>query len=698
MASEFPKLNGTSEEDDEEDMEMDVKEEDDDDDEDEERSIFTRGAVTVDGSIINNQFQQHQQVQEHSGNQSGGRRSRPIEEKERTKLRERHRRAITAKILAGLRRHGNYNLRVRADINDVIAALAREAGWVVLPDGTTFPSRSQGTRPAGAGASTTVMNSPSSLMVPQQTPTASLRGVSSSYRSPVEYNAPGHMKTVFVPPSSPYDASSNARPRTSAMVGDGGEKAENYVVIGNSMVAADDKQVIDFPPKLQERDFAGTPYVPVYVMLPLGVINLKCELVDPDGLLKQLRVLKSVNVDGVMVDCWWGIVEAHAPQEYNWNGYKRLFQMVREVKLKLQVVMSFHECGGNVGDDVCIPLPHWVAETGRSNPDIYFTDREGRRNPECLSWGTDRERVLRGRTAVEVYFDYMRSFRVEFDDFFEDSIISMVEVGLGPHGELRYPSYPVKHGWRYPGIGEFQCYDQYLLKSLRKAAEARGHPFWARGPDNAGSYNSQPHETGFFCDGGDYDCYYGRFFLKWYSQVLVDHVDRVLSMAKLAFEDNCVAAKISGIYWWYKTAGHAAELTAGFYNSCNRDGYIAPMKTLKKHGATVNFSCAEVCMIDQHDDFPGVMADPEGLAWQVLNAAWDVCVPVTNKNAFACNDRESYNRILENAKPLNDPDGRHLSSFTYLRLCPLLMERHNFMEFERFVKRMHGEAVLDLQV
>lgn len=64
--------------------------------------------------------------------------------------------------------------------------------------------------------------------------------------------------------------------------------------------------------------------------------------------------------------------------------------------------MSFHECGGNVGDDVCIPLPHWVAEIGRSNPDIFFTDREGRRNTECLSWGIDKERVLRGRTAVEV--------------------------------------------------------------------------------------------------------------------------------------------------------------------------------------------------------------------------------------------------------------------------------------------------------
>ena len=69
----------------------------------------------------------------------------------------------------------------------------------------------------------------------------------------------------------------------------------------------------------------------------LSIINMNCELVDPDDLLHQLRTLKSINVDGVMVDCWWGIVEAHAPQVYNWSGYKRLFQIVRDMQLKLQV-------------------------------------------------------------------------------------------------------------------------------------------------------------------------------------------------------------------------------------------------------------------------------------------------------------------------------------------------------------------------
>lgn len=109
---------GASEEEDEEEMEMEVKDEEE-------------GVGGGDRGFCRQEDEE----------KMGARRSRPKEEKERTKLRERNRRAITAGILAGLRKHGNYNLRVRADINDVIAALAKEAGWVVLPDGTTFPSQ-----------------------------------------------------------------------------------------------------------------------------------------------------------------------------------------------------------------------------------------------------------------------------------------------------------------------------------------------------------------------------------------------------------------------------------------------------------------------------------------------------------------------------------------------------------------------------
>lgn len=91
----------------------------------------------------------------------------------------------------------------------------------------------------------------------------------------------------------------------------------------------------------------------------------------------------------------------------------------------------------------------------------------------------------------------------------------------------------------------WQCYDKYLIKSLKKAAETRGHPFWGEVPEDAGFYNSKPEDTGFFSDGGGYDSYYGRFFLNWYSQVLIEHGDRILALANLAFEGTRIAAKVA---------------------------------------------------------------------------------------------------------------------------------------------------------
>lgn len=67
------------------------------------------------------------------------------------------------------------------------------------------------------------------------------------------------------------------------------------------------------------------------------------------------------------------------------------------------MVIAFHEYGGNDSGGVFISLPQWVLEIGKENQDIFFTDREGRRNTECLSWSIDKERVLRGRTGIEVF-------------------------------------------------------------------------------------------------------------------------------------------------------------------------------------------------------------------------------------------------------------------------------------------------------
>ncbi|KAK8273879.1 hypothetical protein V6Z12_D10G036600 [Gossypium hirsutum] len=59
-------------------------------------------------------------------------------ERENNKRRERRRRAIAAKIFAGLRMYGNYKLPKHCDNNEVLKALCNEAGWTVEEDGTTY--------------------------------------------------------------------------------------------------------------------------------------------------------------------------------------------------------------------------------------------------------------------------------------------------------------------------------------------------------------------------------------------------------------------------------------------------------------------------------------------------------------------------------------------------------------------------------
>lgn len=70
-----------------------------------------------------------------------------------------------------------------------------------------------------------------------------------------------------------------------------------------------------------------------------------------------------------------------------------------------------------------IPLPPWVLEEINKNPDLVYTDRSGRRNPEYISLGCDSLPVLRGRTPLQVYSDYMRSFRDRFRDYLGSVIV-----------------------------------------------------------------------------------------------------------------------------------------------------------------------------------------------------------------------------------------------------------------------------------
>ena len=423
--------------------------------------------------------------------------------------------------------------------------------------------------------------------------------------------------------------------------------------------------------------------IPVYVMLPLTQVD-EHGLNDPTTLKADLAKLKSGGITGVMTDVWWGLVEK-TQGSYDWSGYKDLAKLVKESGLKLQVVMSFHQCGGNVGDTCNIPLPDYVQTVGNSNPGIFYTDREGFVNKEYISLGVDHEALFNGKTPLNLYQSYMQAFANEFSDYLGNTIDGVL-VGLGPASELRYPSYPSSQ-WKYCGIGEFQCYDKYLLADLAQAAQDAGHPEWGySGPSNAGTYNKYPSQTGFFTS-GSFDNYmsdYGKFFLSWYNNKLLQHGKDVISIANKIFGSRnvVIGAKVSGIHWWYADNSHAAEVTAGYYNTNNFDAYATIAKAIKPYVTTFDFTCMEMF------DSSSCGSKPVELVSQAVQAvlgnglefdgenALELCVPSCSQNSFD----QIYRQSTQYGK---------INRFTYLRLTRSLLDvDNNWRVFTNFVNKM----------
>lgn len=224
--------------------------------------------------------------------------------------------------------------------------------------------------------------------------------------------------------------------------------------------------------------------------------------------------------------------------------------------------------------------------------------------------------ALGGRTALEAYTEVMAAFRDEFSQLL-GTVVTDADIGLGPKGEFRYPSTPLDSRWNFPGIGEFQvravltigalpspsssccysclnaslsvsrpavsatgvgtsklvlimhcravcmqCYDCFMVASLSAAAQQVGQPHWGNsGPHDAGSYCQWPHQTGFFHHQGSWDSEYGRFFLQWYSQMLLMHADQLLGRAKQVLGERGVKlhARLPTLHWWYNQAAHAVS-------------------------------------------------------------------------------------------------------------------------------------------
>lgn len=415
--------------------------------------------------------------------------------------------------------------------------------------------------------------------------------------------------------------------------------------------------------------------VEVFVMLGLDAVTQSGDLKDPESLRAQLQQLKSGSADGIMADVWWGATEPTA-KSYRFDGYKQLVDMCKSIGLKVQLVTSFHQCGGNVGDTCDIPLPAFVT----SQRDIWYKDQHGHEDREYISLFADNVTV-EGRTPLQMYSDW---FNALSSNLAADlgSVIEEIQVGMGPAGELRYPAYQLSQ-WKFCGVGAFQCYDANALNSLARAAKSAGHADWSSPPSDAGDYNSHPGDAAFFQNG--YQSDFGRFFLKWYGDALLQHGAEVLQRAKQAFGSSGVrlAGKVAGIHWWYKSDHHAAELTSGYYNANGIDAYDSISAIFEAAGAGVDFTCMEMADSEQSAD---CASGPEELVKQVMAATASHGIALGGENVLPRFDDTAYSKI-ESYKS-------GMQVFTYLRLGNDLLNGANWNRFQSFVSKMHSTVSL----
>nr|GLL29134.1 beta-amylase 1, chloroplastic-like isoform X2 [Ipomoea trifida] len=430
----------------------------------------------------------------------------------------------------------------------------------------------------------------------------------------------------------------------------------------------------------------------VFVTLPVDAVSSPSGQMTRKKIMEHsFRALTAMGVEGVVMEVWWGLVERESPRVYNWEGYLEIVALAKRHRLKVRAVMAFHQCGTGPDDRFWVPLPQWVLEEMEKDPDLAYSDRFGRRSLEYISLGCDVLPILHGRSPLQAYTDFMRHFRETFKAFLGTTITG-IQVGMGPGGELRYPSCPPKKltsAWRSRELGEFQCYDRYMLASQNACAGEVGMREWANGgPIGASSLMHDPESTEFFKSDGSWNTAYGEFFLKWYSGMLLLHGERICKEAESifrGFEVN-LTGKVAGIHWHYGTPSHPSELTAGYYNTSLRDGYLPIVRMFSRYRFTVCCPCFE--MRDADEQKLNLMSSPEGYLRRLLLDARYCDIPLVGENWATSLDDKSFEQVLKMSKFYSDGLETSDFSFNFVRMDKHFFDSRNFANFTRFVRQI----------
>ena len=314
----------------------------------------------------------------------------------------------------------------------------------------------------------------------------------------------------------------------------------------------------------------GNPDFTANVLAPLKVIDFA-------AFEEDLKTVADYGVDAVSVDVWWGDVEGVADNRFDWSYYDRVFDLITAYGMDIAPILSFHQCGGNVGDDYTSLLPSWLwpKYANRSHRGVplgltglQHRSEQGNHSPETVQGWADR-------VVENEYRDFARAFADHYGDRYRDDVVE-INVSLGPSGELRYPSYNAHDtGTGYPTRGALQSYSELAVRdfqdaTLRKYRNLGGvNQAWGTSYTDRSQIAPPADAETFFTSRAYLDTPYGRDFVDWYNGSLVDHGERMIETVVRAigrdFPRADIGYKVPGIHWTMTNPVHprATEVTTG---------------------------------------------------------------------------------------------------------------------------------------
>jgi len=446
--------------------------------------------------------------------------------------------------------------------------------------------------------------------------------------------------------------------------------------------------------KLGERGKASSRRGIAYLMIAILVVVNVFALMNPTDVLAQsyegdftsnvmaplhvedwgqfdyeLEIAKDMGVDAVSVDVWWGDVEKQGDNQFDWSYYDEIFSRIRNAGLKIVPIMSFHQCGGNVGDDYNSYLPSWV--WGKYYGKVYegitldlddlkYKSELGNTSAEYLSLWIDE-------LVKNEYIDFMNDFENQYSEYANDFI--ELNISGGSAGELRYPSYNAHDAGNtysgFPNKGYLQCYsdlaqDDFRNSMLEKYSNLAGiNAAWGTSFTDTSQITPPVDGSDFFYGSNRayLDSQYGRDFIEWYNKELVDHGRNMITYAQQAFDnqfaDIKLGIKIPGVHWQINNLDYprTAEICAGIINTDfsqqNGYGYNPILQMVKEFNGKVilHFTCLE--MNDGNGD--PTSAAKTLVGW-VGDSAYSNMVEIKGENALASgNDTQQFWNNIDDA-------------------------------------------------